>query len=67
MTVEEGRKMISIQERKLALFSQVCQINRLLDDLKQLDQKESQEHSYTGRKAYVGLVDLIEGFDSKGK
>ncbi len=59
--------MISIQERKLALFSQVCQINRLLDDLKQLDQKESQEHSYTGRKAYVGLVDLIEGFDGKGK
>ncbi len=59
--------MISIQERKLALFSQVCHLNRLLDDLKRLDQKESQENSYTGRKAYVGLVDLIEGFDSKGK
>lgn len=59
--------MISIQERKLALFSQVYQINRLLDDLKQLDRKESQKHSYTGRKAYVGFIDLIEGSDSKGK
>ncbi len=59
--------MISIHERKLALFSQVCQINRLLDDLKRLDQKEPQENSYTGRKAYAGLIDLIEGLDSKGK
>ena len=67
MTGKGGRKVISIQERKLALFSQVYQINRLLDDLKQLDRKESQENSYTGRKAYVGLVDLIEGLDSKGK
>ena len=67
MTGKGGRIMISIQERKLALFSQVCQIERLLDDLKRLDQKESQENSYTGRKAYAGLIDLAEGSDSKGK
>ena len=67
MTGRGGRKMISIQERKLALFGQVCQIERLLDDLKRLDQKESQEKSYTGRKAYTGLIDLIESSDSKGK
>jgi len=59
--------MISIEERKLALFSQVHQLKRQLDNLKREDLKEAQLRTYTGRKAYVGLMDLVAIYDSKGK
>ena len=59
--------MLSIKERKLALFSQVHQLKRQLDNLKREDIKEAQLSTYTGRKAYVGLMDLIAIYDSRGK
>ncbi len=59
--------MISAQERKLALIIQTHQLQEELDNLKREDYKESQLRTYTGRKAYVGLMDLVESFDKKEK
>jgi len=59
--------MISIKERKLALFSQIHQLKRQLDSLKRQDLKEAQLRTYNGRKAYVGLIDLVSIYDSRGK
>lgn len=66
MTVEGGRKMLSMEERKLALFIQTNLLKRGLDNLKRKDYRESQLSTYTGRKAYIGLIDLVESFDRKG-
>ena len=66
MTVEGGRKMLSMEERKLALFIQTNLLERELDNLKRKDYRESQLSTYTGRKAYIGLIDLVESFDGKG-
>lgn len=59
--------MISIEERKLALIIQSYQLENELDNLKRQDYKESQLRTYTGRRAYLGLVDLVENLDSNGK
>ena len=61
------RETKSIGERKLALFIQTNLLKRELDNLKRQDYRESQLRTYTGRKAYVGLIDLVESFDNKGK
>ncbi len=59
--------MISMQERKLALIIQSHQLEKELDNLKRQDYKESQLRTYRGRKAYFGLIDLIENLDNNGK
>jgi len=59
--------MISPGERKLALIIQTHQLKEELDNLKQEVYKESQLRTYTGRRAYLGLMDLIESLDSNRK
>jgi len=61
--------MISIEERKLALFIQTNLLRMALDNLKQDKSDESELHTGTGRKAYSGFMDQVAGLDlnSKGK
>ena len=59
--------MISIEERKLALFIQTNLLKRELDNLRREDYKESQLRTYTGRNAYAGLMTLVANLDSKEK
>ena len=59
--------MISLEERRLVLITQIHHLEKQLDKLKRQDQMESLLGTYTGRRAYVSLVDLIESLDSKGK
>ncbi len=58
--------MISLEERKLALLIQTEQLKKQLDSLRQQGPEALQLSTYTGRKAYAGLMDLVESFDSKG-
>ena len=65
--MEGGRKMISLQERKLALIIQNQQLNRELENLKQQEYRESQLQTYKGRVVCMALIDLIESTNnSKG-
>jgi len=59
--------MISIEERKLALFIQTNLLRKELENLKQQDHVESQLRTYTGRKAYAGFIDLVASLDRREK
>ena len=59
--------MISLEERKLALIIQTYQLKRELINLRREDYRESQLHTYTGRRTYLGLMDLVESLDSNGE
>ena len=59
--------MISPEECKLALIIQTHQLKEELDNLKRQDYKESQLHTYTDRRVYLGFMDLIENLHSNGK
>ena len=59
--------MKSIEERKLALISQIQQLKAELDSLKQQDYREPQLGTDTGRMAYASPTDLVESFSRKGK
>ena len=57
--------MISMEERKLALLIRTEQLKRQLDSLRQQGFKALQLNTYTGRRAYTGLMDLVKSFDRK--
>lgn len=59
--------MISIEERKLALFIQTNLLRRELENLKRQDHMESQLRTYTGRKAYAGFMDLVASLNNREK
>ena len=59
--------MISLKERKLALFIQTQQLKRQLDSLKQLDHRESRLPNYTDHRVYLGFMDLVESLDRMRK
>ncbi len=56
--------MISIQERKLALVTQLYQLKRELHDLQRQDYREAQSRTCADRSEYVSLTDLITMFNS---
>ena len=62
--------MISIEERKLALFIQTHQLktefNNLINNLKRQDYMELELPTSPVRTAYTDLRDLIVNFNSKG-
>ena len=58
--------MIRLKERKLALLMQTHQLQEQLGKLRLQDHRESQLHTYTGRKTYVGLMDLVESLNGNG-
>ena len=59
--------MINLNERKLTLFIRTQQLKRQLDSLKQLDHREPRLPNYTGRRVYLGLMDLVESLDRMRK
>lgn len=59
--------MISMEERKLALFIQTHLLRKELENLKRYDYKESQLHTCSGQKAYIGFMELVASLDLKSK
>jgi hypothetical protein len=60
-----GRKMISLQERKLGLFVQSKQLVKEFDRLPWKDYEELQVYALTGQGEFVNLVDFMTSVNSK--
>ena len=61
--------MISIEERKLALFIQTNSLKKELDNLKQCDYRESELNTCQEQRAHTEFTNLVISLntDSKGK
>lgn len=71
MAVEGGKKVISREERKLALFIQTHRLKiglkKSINNLKRQDYRELQLHTSPDSTAYIELKGLIANFNSKGE
>ena len=59
--------MISLEERKLALFIQTNLLRRELENLQREEQEKLHQRSNTGNKADTGFIELVASLNNEEK